>query len=328
MRTPVNEKNIQSIKKAYDQKKAVGDFAPSVFVLEPISFCNLSCVMCPNSSLNEDKLGAMDHETFDRLLDKISPFAELTMLYFMGEPLQHPEIGDFLKLARKKLNGRLIVSTNCMLLTDELAKLIIDLSIDVVICCLDHWSKERYEKIRIGGNFETVIHNIENLLSIKSKQERSETNVIVKSLDFGFEENEREEYESYWSSRGGIPLIGWVDSWAGQMPGLRKLNFEPQPYADLDRSECADLWFKMVINWKAEVVLCCHNYDYSIQLGSLLQTDPQTLWQNDVITDFRRKHLEAKFDCNPLCKNCSEWGTLKELDTYVNLERNNLKLVF
>lgn len=323
-----NSFNIAATKNAYDSKIVKGAFLPSVYVLEPISHCNLSCVMCPNSKLNADKLGHMELYDFESVLSKISPFAELTMLYFMGEPLQHPDFIALVKLAREKLKGKIVISTNCMLLTSDISNDLIEIGIDVIICCIDHWSKKKYEKIRIGGKFETVVKNVETLLEIKAKHPYSNTEIIVKSLDFGFEDEEMNNFETYWASQGGIPLIGWVDSWAGQFPELRKLDSQPQPYSKSKRIPCADLWFKMVINWKGDVVLCCHNYDYSIVFGNIITDDLQVIWNSEKIVQFRNSHINKQFNCNTLCAGCTEWGTLQELDTYAGLMKENFNLVF
>lgn len=324
--SPINLLNLEAIKEAYLREQVTGRFYPSVYVLEPISHCNLSCVMCPNSRLHIDQLGFMPLENLARILDYISPYAEHVMLYFMGEPLQHPQIIEFLELSRRILKGKISLSTNAMLLSDEIGRALIK-NVDLIICCVDHWSKERYEKIRIGGNFETVVSNIENLLRLRGLS--SEPKIVVKSLDFGFGKDELDDFKHHWRSRGGIPLVGWVDSWAGQFPNLRQIDYQPQPNSGLQRTHCADLWFKMVINWKGEVVLCCHNYNYSIKLGEF--TDKRSLeqiWQGDRAKKLRRDHLARNYSCNRLCKGCSEWGTLKEMDVYTGLENEQLGLVF
>lgn len=324
----VNLSNVDIVKESYKSKQIKGSFSPSVFVVEPISNCNLSCIMCPNSELTSEALGFMDIQLFEEIIRKISPYAEHTMLYFMGEPLQHPNIIDILRLARKHLKGIISISTNCMLLNEEISTCLIENRIDLIICCIDHWDKDKYERIRIGGHFETVVSNVERLLEIKAKANIDLTNVIVKSLDFGLEQGEQKEYEDYWRERGAIPLVGWVDSWAGQLSGLKKIKYKPQPYSENKRKECADLWFKMVINWKGEVVICCHNFNYSIMLGNLREQNILEIWQGEKISELRQNHVNHVFNCNRLCEKCSEWGEIGELDTYIELNRKNLNLIF
>ena len=88
----LNPTNLENIRAAYLNKVPSGDFFPSVFVLEPISNCNLACVMCPNSKLGPEKLGHISLEEFKSVVSKIAPYAEHVMLYFMGEPLHTPKL--------------------------------------------------------------------------------------------------------------------------------------------------------------------------------------------------------------------------------------------
>ena len=215
-----------------------------------------------------------------------------------------------------------------MLLSEEVSRELVELNIDLIICCIDHWEKKKYENIRIGGKFETVIKNVEKLLELKNNVKSSKSLIVIKSLDFGFKNKERVEFTDFWSSRGGIPLIGWIDSWAGQMPDLRKVKYQTQPYFESERVSCADLWFKMVINWKGDVVLCCHNFDYSISFGNIIENEIHSIWHGDKLIKYRQKHIESQFNCNALCRGCTEWGTLGEMDIYTELNEENFSLIF
>ena len=51
-------------------------------------------------------------------------------------------------------------TTNATLLNDTISKKIIDSGVDVVFFSVDGASKETFEKIRVGANFERVKENI------------------------------------------------------------------------------------------------------------------------------------------------------------------------
>lgn len=70
-----------------------------------------------------------------------------------GEPLLHPDIIEMTKLAPTS------IVTNGELLTPELLD---KLSLKEIRISLDGADKETHEKIRVGGNFETVVRNIEH----------------------------------------------------------------------------------------------------------------------------------------------------------------------
>lgn len=318
--------NVAELKRAYGAGEVVGSFMPAVFVVEPTSHCALNCVMCPQSELGANQLGQMSLQRASAIAKAIAPFAELTMLYFMGEPLQHSDIDAYLSLMRNALSGRLVLSTNGMDLNEENRASLLR-NVDVVIACVDRWDSQAYRRIRRGGNFETVVANFEALLA--ERGDSLSPMVIAKTLDIHMPPDEQTRFAAHWSERGAIPLIGWVDTWAGQLPSLRKLTSTPAPYDESPRVACADLWFKMVINWRSEVVLCCHNFNYSHKLGSVRSAvDIARVWHSQELGELRRDHLRGNFACNSLCEGCREWGALTELDAYVDLSPELLHLVF
>ena len=323
----INNKNLAKIVECYRNKIASGEFFPAVYVVEPTNRCTLSCTMCPNSLIKENLRGNITIEKFELILKTISPYAEHVMLYFMGETLQHPQFEKLIAVAKKLIKGKLSISTNCIFLNSKNINTILKEKLDLVICCIDHWKEEEYSKIRIGGNFQKAVENTEELLN--KRGDRKKPIVIVKSLDFGMSSRDKKRFLDHWGECRAVPIIGWVDTWAGQFPELLTKASLSQPYAKIERVQCADLWFKMVINWMGEVVLCCHNYDYSIKLGEIDSTESlSNVWQSEQIVSIRENHISKKFNCNEICKKCTEWGSIKELYTYCDFDINNLELIF
>lgn len=322
----INSSNIIRIKDTYLNREISGDFMPAVYVIEITNNCTLDCIMCPHSELKRDELGHMEIAMFEKIVLEISPYAENVMLYFMGEPLMHPQFNEILKIARKWIHGKISISTNGLFMDNAKCNSIVDNNIDFVICCLDHHDKHKYESIRRGSSYEKVIYNIENLIKIRDNNRFP--HILIKALDINFEGNEIQEFHSFWNNKNVTTLVGWVDTWAGQLPNLKSYNSTEQPYLNIERIPCADLWFKMIINWKGDVVLCCHNYDYSINLGSLYKKNSslKKIWQGAKIQGFRLDHLTKEY--NSICKKCTEWAVIDELNVFASLDINKLNLVF
>ena len=308
-----------------------GEFMPAVFVVEPTSRCNLNCIMCPNSRLSESDLGDATLADMRAAFESIAPYAELTMLYFMGESTLHPAFTDVMRLAREKLSGRIVLSTNASALADPVLSAIVE-SCDLVIVPIDRWDSAHYARIRRLATFDDVVANAERLL--RRRGSSPSPTVVVKALDINprrsdgpIPESEIASFDSHWLERGAIPLHGWLDTWAGQMPGLIQLSSGPTPYVAERRQPCADLWFKAVINWRGEVVLCCHNWDYSVQLGTVSSGLRET-WHSATLQQLRRDHLSGNFGCTSICSTCREWGEPDELEAYLEPSGERLYQVF
>lgn len=89
--------------------------------LEISNLCNLSCAFCPGT---KRKKHAMTVEEFSALLPKLRPYADYLYFHLMGEPLLHPHLGEFLRLAGEA-GFRVILTTNGTLLSKQ-QKLLLD----------------------------------------------------------------------------------------------------------------------------------------------------------------------------------------------------------
>ncbi len=321
----INPNNVHAVRAALDNLETTGDFLPTVYVIEPTSKCNLKCVMCPNKQIQNDNLGNMPLPLFEKIVQDISPYAEFVMLYWLGEPLLHPNIIEMLSIARKNIKGRIVVSTNLTQATDEVLISLLE-NTDIILCSLDRWNPKDYEKIRIGANFSVVVSNIERLIKLKTHQHKAE--IVVKGLDIDLDSTEYQEFKEYWMGKGARPLLAWLNDWAGTFPSIRKAASIPIPQSS-KRTACADLWFKMIINWRGEIQMCCFDWRYEHFVGNC--DNPNWLhssWQSDTIIRFRKLHKNRKFASNKLCNTCKTWGEITEHNAYLDFDEQSYFIVF
>ena len=80
--------------------------------LEISNLCNLSCAFCPGTRRSPHR---MTEEEFSSLLPKLRPYTDYLYFHLMGEPLCHPKLEAFLRLAGDA-GFRVILTTNGTLL--------------------------------------------------------------------------------------------------------------------------------------------------------------------------------------------------------------------
>ena len=83
--------------------------------LEITNVCNLACAFCPGTR-REKRF--MSLEEFKILSAKLRPYTDYLYFHLMGEPLLHPELGEFLAHAGA-LGFRVILTTNGTLLPER-----------------------------------------------------------------------------------------------------------------------------------------------------------------------------------------------------------------
>ena len=84
--------------------------------LEISNVCNLHCTFCPGTRREKQ---FMTVEAFSSLLPKLRPWTDYLYFHLMGEPLCHPELAEFLRLAGDA-GFKVILTTNGTLLADRL----------------------------------------------------------------------------------------------------------------------------------------------------------------------------------------------------------------
>ena len=80
--------------------------------VEISNLCNLSCAFCPGTTRAKH---AMTKAEFASLLPKLRPYTDFLYFHLMGEPLLHPKLDVFLKLAHE-YGFKVILTTNGTLL--------------------------------------------------------------------------------------------------------------------------------------------------------------------------------------------------------------------
>jgi MoaA/NifB/PqqE/SkfB family radical SAM enzyme len=128
--------------------------------------CNLRCIMCPWTGFRHDvRKGIMTGETWAMLRPYLS---EVRSIDFTGggEPLLQPHLIDWMAEA-KSAGCEIGFLTNGLLLNRETARRTVDIGIDWIGFSVDGATKEVYENIRHGSNFNRICENIAAIDSLR-----------------------------------------------------------------------------------------------------------------------------------------------------------------
>lgn len=140
--------------------------------IEPTSRCNLTCQTCIRNTW-EERLGDMDEKTFERLVVQLARFPHLESVMFggFGEPLAHPAIVDMVR-AVKSLGLRVEMTTNGTLLQGAMLEGLVRSGLDRLWVSFDGADEARFESIRRGARFRSVVGNLERLQKLNKKRKR------------------------------------------------------------------------------------------------------------------------------------------------------------
>lgn len=130
---------------------------PSLIEIEPTSGCNLKCRMCHVSFLKQVS------EFLD--LNQVKDFSFLkgktVILGAVYEPFIHPEINKLIGILNRQ-GCRLAIITNAKNLHKKNIPAIFESDLESVTFSFDGVTKNSYEEIRKGGNYDQTLENIKN----------------------------------------------------------------------------------------------------------------------------------------------------------------------
>jgi MoaA/NifB/PqqE/SkfB family radical SAM enzyme len=140
---------------------------PHYLEIEVSTCCNLKCTMCEHTYWCE-KNQNMTFDQFKKILDQFPQLKWIGMTG-IGESYLNPEYPKMLDYVKKK--GIYVENfDNFCFVDEEKSRQMVELGMDKLYVSLDAATKETYEKIRVGANFDKVINNIVTLDKIKREK--------------------------------------------------------------------------------------------------------------------------------------------------------------
>jgi MoaA/NifB/PqqE/SkfB family radical SAM enzyme/surfactin synthase thioesterase subunit len=133
---------------------------PTLANIEITTRCNLGCSACARTHLKL-KSHFMSQDDFRGVLAHL-PHTFRIVLVGLGEPLMHPEVIDFIKLA-VATGRRLGLVTNGMFMDAELARALCQSGLASITFSIDTVDQATADRVRIGSDMNKISANIRTL---------------------------------------------------------------------------------------------------------------------------------------------------------------------
>ena len=173
---------------------------PDRITIEFSLSCNLRCCMSLRRFLDSPNR-FMLKSLFTKIVDEVSGYPlSAIVIFFRGESLLGP--GFFYGgLSETKDPGQATAcATKGLLMTHDMAGYLLEKGIDFVSFSLDAYTKETYEQIRRGSDFDTVIDNVHHFLSPNNSGQYPRCEVHVSATKNEFNQNELSLFSEYWKT--------------------------------------------------------------------------------------------------------------------------------
>lgn len=277
--------------------KIIEDYPPCVQI-EPSSICNYRCVMCYQSdpSFSDKKnnfMGFMKLDLFKKIIDEIEGKVQSVTLASRGEPTLNKKIIDFINYCKNKFIA-FKINTNLSCLTEELAETIFTQNVQTLVISADSPVKETYEKIRVKGNFDKIINNLELLKKYKQKYPESKCIIRVSGVKINNEQNLKQMkkiYGEFCDSISFVNYLPWESSYVNPVNTINK--------------PCSDLWKRIFVWYDGKINPCDYDYKSYLSKHNYNTCDIKTAWNSDYYFQLRQKHLSNNRQSLSPCNRCT-----------------------
>jgi MoaA/NifB/PqqE/SkfB family radical SAM enzyme len=322
------------------RRAAAVNYYPIKLDIENVSRCNFRCTMCAVSDWHKGQRAAdLSLEAFRRLIDEQIGLVEIK-LQGLGEPtMQRDDYFAMIRYARAKhIWVRTTTNASLLHLKDNYRKMI-DADVNELQISVDGASKEVYEGIRRGANYERVMANIalinrygrergvertkmwtvvqqanlqelESLVDLAAALGFSNQVFSLELTDFGLVR--WHEINAAASAEGNLDidfLLGLVERGYERGVRVRFWNTTAKYATDTPEALCPWPFERAYISSDQRVVPCCFigNPDVAeIGTGPGKPTSFASVWFGADFQAFRQAHLDGNIP--GYCRGCYRAG--------------------
>jgi hypothetical protein len=254
---------------------------PEIVQIESTNICNAKCVFCPRDEMHR-RQGIMTVELFRKIVDECVELGITHVrMHNYGEAFIDRQLVEKVRYAKQKGIREVGVISNGSLITEAVARGMVEAGLDAINISVDAAGKEVFETTRVGLKYDKVIANIERLVRIRAESGKRRPKLI---LSFVRQNNTADEqaFIEHWRTIADKVHVTDLHNWAGTLNTESDVNYP-----------CYRPWLTFTALWDGRVSLCCADFDGKVILGDLNTSSIREIWNAEPYREVRRQHLES-----------------------------------
>lgn len=276
--------------------------------------------MCPYQAVSQRlDQGIMEWNLYRKIADEAAAERWLSLMVYElhNEPLLDKRIFECIKYFKLK-NGKKYTSliTNGELLDRFSQEEIIQSQLDRLMISLNSHSKEVFESVNIGLDYERVQRNISSLLMNENLRRKMAFSFVVIKQNA----NDVLTASRYWRQQGiKTRIISQIANRAGTLDNFKKLKLDSRyggtsaisrvwrklMYEAGQIVGCHLPFYQMNILFNGDVIICCHDWNRATIVGNARTNSLREIWNSKKMNEVRSLLLRKRYNLVESCNECS-----------------------
>ena len=321
---------------SFDKKYVFDEFekhrsrTPVIYNIETTNACNMKCEMCPRTTMMTRKIETLDQETFEKVVDQVTPFSveewntwelfieenyritphemsenhfflyiipKVIQLHGYGDPLLDKNMASYVKLLKEK---GFISYFSCNPANIDMNKTIemFEEGLDYIKYSIESVDDNIHKKIRgDASNFSECYKKIIQLLEIKEKNNFN-TTIVITMLDL-HRKKQNAEFLKLKDAFKDLDVYIYFKSedqqwYRKDYHGTNSIHWSEY---------CKHPWMSMTIKSNGEAAMCMEDFNNEIILGDTREDTLYDIWNGERYNIFRKDHfnLNRGIKCSSQC---------------------------
>lgn len=267
--------------------------------IEISDMCNLRCKMCTHGMGTAKPSGVMTLEEIVFYLDKVKNAGAYSVKFnWRGEASLNKQLAAAVKYAKDIGILEVQLNTNGFSPHKNLLLETAKAGLDRMIFSVDGFSRETYESIRIGANYDQVINTILEIVDWKKLQGFTKPLVRVQMVRTNINAHEVKDFITYWQSKVDDVRISDV------MDRGQGIIFNVGDQKTAGRRRCPQPFQRMIIARDGRVSPCCADWEQNYVIGDARSENLEDIWNGEKMTSLRKVQRDGTLDTFDLCRGC------------------------
>lgn len=312
--------------------EAARDPRPFVFNIETTNYCNMTCVMCPRTTLMDRRNIWIADAAFEAVLDQVRCHAEADLAEFWrwvagrhGVDFAQPDENAFYfhvvsrclilhgygePLLDKKIVERVASCTrrgiptyfSCVPanLTLERAEAVMAAGLAVFKFSMDALSDEMQKKIRGERNdFDRSFATILDIIALK-RAKGYRTLLVPTMIALAQDEAARAMHRRFLELWAGYDVWAYVKSQDNRWYHEEDAGLENRSH--YQSQYCEYPWTSLTVMADGSVVPCTQDYNAEMVLGNVNEASLEEIWNGQRYRDLREWHVTGGFPAGHKCQ--------------------------